>query len=77
MSKAKNEMIEKLENTILNELDELNKSNENIQEKLEKGDVLFDVYKILRDYDKLQPKLKEIYAEEARKAKFREEREER
>jgi hypothetical protein len=75
MSKAKNEMIEKLENTILNELDELNKSNENIQEKLEKGDVLFDVYKILRDYDKLQPKLKEIYAEEARKAKFREERE--
>lgn len=74
---AKKLEIERLEQLILNELDamstpmELKATDDN--QKLARAGVLFNIYKVLVNYDEIEPVLSKFFGEKAKKMKFWEE----
>lgn len=63
-------MIEKLQGILLQELNQLNNDNLSIEEKLSQGEVIYNMYKVLRDYDKLEPLLKDYFNKNYKKQKW-------
>lgn len=75
---AKKEEIERLEEFILSELDRISTPMElkasDDKTKLEKASVLFNIYKVLTNYDDLEPTLKKYFDNKAKEMRFWEER---
>lgn len=74
--KTKKDIIEKLMNIILIELNNLDKQNElSLDEKLTQGQVLYNTYKILKNYDELEPLLQSYFIKAAKRRKWQDEEE--
>ena len=70
MQDNKKEIIKSFEKTVMQELEKL-KQVEDKQEKIEKLNTLFNINKILENYDELEPILIDFFKNQARKNKFK------
>lgn len=59
---------------ISNEMDKIIKDNATKEIKLEKADILFRLYKIVDNFEELQPTLEQFFLEKAKKEKFGDEK---
>lgn len=62
---------------ISNEMDKIIKDNTTREVKLEKADMLFRLYKIVDNFEELQPTLEQFFLEKAKKEKFSQNNKER
>ena len=60
----------KLDNVLKAECDYVMKNEKDIKEKCKKMDALFNLKKVLDNYDELQPLLKEFFNKKAEKERF-------
>ena len=60
----------KLDNVLKAECDYVMKNEKDIKEKCKKMDTLFNLKKVLDNYDELQPLLKEFFNKKAEKERF-------
>ena len=66
---SKEEIIEDLQQTILKKLNELDTEKDK-QARLDKLNLLYNLHRILLNYDKLEPTLKKFFKEEELKRKY-------
>ena len=67
---AEKAMILRLEHLIKEELALLKETTTDTSELLSKGNVLFNIHKILSNYDELEPVLKKFFNEKYKKEKW-------
>lgn len=65
--KGKKYILDKLEEIVTQELKKVTDDKElSLEERIEQSDVLINTYKILEEYDNLEPVLKKYFAERKR-----------